>query len=175
LTGIIISATHRSPIMRLAIAALILLSCALPAAELAIPAQGTPAFAITVPAGWSTISGHDGVTVLASPQKHPHIQLWAVAGKRDVDAAAADIAAIITPQVTDFVVTRRSDVTIAGAKAQILVGTGTEADDGDPSNAQATLFTIKGTVWVLISHGEGTGTSERAADIAAIMQTVVAR
>ena len=33
-------------------------------------------------------------------------------------------------------------VTVAGAPATTLVGTGKQADDGDPSNAEATFFKV---------------------------------
>lgn len=157
--------------MRLALAVLAI-AAYLPAADLAIPAKGAPAFTVTAPEGWSTIAGPDGVTTLATAQKHPHIQVWAVPGKRTVDEAAADLAAIASPQVKDFAVVERSDVSIAGAKALVLVGTGTEADDGDPANAQATVFSVGGTVWILLSHGEGDGAAERARDVAALLRTV---
>lgn len=160
--------------MRLALSCLVLLAAALPAVDLSIPAKGEPAFTVTAPDGWTTIAGFEGSTTINLPQKHPHIQVWKVAGKRNVDEAATDIASILTPQVKDFAVSQRSDVTVAGAKALLLIGTGTEADDGDPSNAQATVFTVGGAVWVLISHGEGDGASQRAADVSNVLKSVAA-
>lgn len=158
--------------MRLAI--LLALSAILSAAELAIPAKGGSSFVITAPEGWMEVAGADGSTTLNPPQKRPHIQVWVVAGKRSVDEVVADIATILTPQVKDFIIAQRTELTIAGAKAQLLVGTGTEADDGDPSNAQATVFSVGGRIWVLVSHGEGEGAAERAADISAMLKTVSA-
>lgn len=160
--------------MRLVLAACFL-TTALPAAELAIPARGAPAFSVTAPEGWSAIAGAEGSTTIALPQKHPHIQVWKITGKRNVDEAAADIAAIVTPQVKDFAVTARSDLRIAGEKALLLIGTGTEADDGDPSNAQTTIFAVGDGVWVLVSHGEGEGASARAGDVAALLRSLTPR
>ena len=152
---------------------LLLLATIISAADLAIPARGTPAFTLTAPTGWSVAAGADGSTTLKCPQQAPHIVIWAVAGKRSVDQAVADLAAILAPEVKDFVIAQRSELTIAGAKAQLLVGTGIKADDGDPSNAQATVFTVGGTVWVLLSHGEGDGAAARAADLASIFKLLV--
>lgn len=152
------------------LAALLLVAGALSAADIAIPAKGPSAFTLTVPDGWSAVAGAEGSTTIRTPQKHPHIQVWPVAGKRTVDAAVADIAAILAPEVKEFVVATRSEVRVGGAAGQLLVGTGSEADDGDPSNAQATVFTVGGAVWVLVSHGEGDGAAERAGDIATALK-----
>jgi hypothetical protein len=160
--------------MRLVLPLLALFAVGLSAADLSIPAKGEAAFTVSAPEGWTTIAGYEGSTTINLPQKHPHIQVWKVAGKRTVDEAATDIAAILVPQVKDFVVEQRSDVRIAGGKALLLVGSGTEADDGDPSKAQATVFAVAGAVWVLVSHGEGEGSSERAADVATMLQSVAA-
>ncbi len=160
--------------MRLALSLLALIAASLPAADLSIPAKGEAAFTVSAPEGWTTIAGFEGSTTINLPQKHPHIQVWKVAGKRSVDEAAADITAILVPQVKDFAVEKRSEVQIAGGKGLLLVGSGTEADDGDPSKAQATVFAVAGAVWVLVSHGEGEGASERAAEVAAMLKSVAA-
>lgn len=160
--------------MRLALPALLLLASLAAAADgvsIAIPAKGAAAFTVTAPAGWSAAAGADGSTTLIPAEKRPHIQVWAV-DKKDIDQAVADLATILVPQVKDFVATQRSEITVAGAKALLLVGTGTEADDGDPSNAQVTVFTAAGKVWILVSHGEGPGAAERATDVAALLKSV---
>ncbi len=45
------------------------------------------------------------------------------------------------------------------------------ADPSVPSGP-ADLFSVAGKVWLLVSHGEGAGTAERAPAVAALLQTV---
>lgn len=159
--------------MRIALPILLLVASLAAAADgvsLAIPAKGDAAFTVTAPAGWTVAAGMHSTTLIPA-EKRPHIQVWSVE-QPDVAAAAGTVATLITDEVKDFVASETKDVTIAGKPAKLLIGTGTEADDGDPSNAQVTVFTVAGKVWLLVSHGEGAGTADRAPAVAALLQTV---
>lgn len=122
-----------------------------------------PAFSLTLPAGWDAIQAEEK-TVIHPGAKHPHIQVWATNAK-DLAAATTDVAALIVSEVTHFTPTTTTDQTIAGAPAKLLIGTGEEADDGDPSNAEVTLFSVNGVVYVLVNHAEGDGAAKKRADI----------
>ncbi len=140
------------------------------AAEATVAANGKPAFALTLPAGW-TAGAHDGITVLRAPEKHPHVQVWATTA-RDLAAATTGIATLVSPEVMHFTTVSSEPLTVAGAPATALVGTGEEADDGDPSQAEAVVFTVKGTVFVLLAHGEGEGAAQRRPDLRAALATI---
>jgi hypothetical protein len=142
-------------------------------APITVAVAGKPALKLTVPAGWKSVATGD-VTTLLPPEGAPHVQLWPVAGAATVAAAEAIAAATIVPQVKDFTVAKRSELTVAGAPAVQLTGTGTEADDGDPANAEVTLFTVGGAVYVLCAHGEGDGTAKRHDDLLKALATVAA-
>lgn len=135
----------------------------LSAADIAVPATGTAAFHLTIPAGWSA-QQVDAKTIIATDAKHPHIQVWAT-DAADVAAAEKAVAKIIESEVTHFTATKTEELTVAGSKAVALIGTGEEADDGDPSLAEATFFTFGGKVYVLLAHGEGDGAAKQRANL----------
>lgn len=126
-----------------------------------------PAFTLTLPAGWDALQANEK-TVIHPGAKHPHIQVWATPAK-DLAAATADVATLVVSEVTHFVSATTTDVTVAGALAKQLIGTGEEADDGDPSNAEITLFTVGGVVYVLINHAEGDGAAKKRDDLTHVL------
>ena len=137
-----------------------------------VTADGKPAVVLMLPAGWSAVA-KEAKTVLLPPGGAPHVQVWALPAKSVAEAEAA-VAQLVTSEVTDFVFTKAAILTVAGSPARQLVGTGKEADDGDPSNAEVTFFTVGGKVFLLIAHGEGDGTTKRHADLAAILASAAA-
>jgi len=94
-------------------------------------------------------------TILIPPEEYPHIQLWYVPEVKDVDAAVTDIANLVKSEVTEFKLKENKDIKIAGNPGQHLIGTGLEADDMDPSNAEVFVFSLENKVFILIVHGEG--------------------
>lgn len=163
--------------MHLLLPILSLIAVALPAAEpaasLSLVAGGRTLASVALPAGWSAVAAAEGKQVVIPAQKRPHIQAWPLAVK-SVAEAEAGIAKLIASEVRDFAPAQRSDLTVAGAPARQLVGPGVEADDGDPGNVEATLFSLAGQVFVLLSHGEGTGPAERHAELAAVLASLKA-
>ena len=137
-----------------------------------ITAAGKPAVQLTLPAGWSSVAS-DATVVLLPPGGAPHIQAWCLAAS-SVAEAEKTVATLVVGEVTKFKTVTGSDLTVAGGPARQLVGTGEEADDGDPANAEVTLFSVGGKVFLLIAHGEGDGTSKRHAEIAGILATAKA-
>jgi hypothetical protein len=137
-----------------------------------ITADGRPAAVLTLPPGWSA-AGKDAKAVLLAPGGAPHVQAWSLDSRTIVEAEKA-VAQLVAGEVTDFTVTAATTLTIAGGPARQLVGTGKEADDGDPANAEVTFFTVGGRVFLLIAHGEGDGTTKRHGEIAGILASAAA-
>ncbi|GDY12437.1 hypothetical protein LBMAG53_13150 [Planctomycetota bacterium] len=137
------------------------------AADAAVLADGKTVATLTVPDGWQAIAKAD--TTLVPPSKTPHIQVRAVAGT--VEESVAKAAALIVDQVKDFKIVTTTDVTLGKIPAKRLIGTGTEADDGDPAKAEVTVFAVAGRTILVISHGEGNGAAERRADLDVILAT----
>jgi hypothetical protein len=100
--------------------------------------------------------------------------MWQLSGASVADAEKNAATAIVS-QVTEFKLTSAIALTIVGNSARQLVGTGMEADDGDPSNAEVTIFTACGKVFLLIAHGEGDGTTKRHGEIMTILSSVIAK
>jgi hypothetical protein len=84
-----------------------------------------------------------------------HFTLYVLPAGKSAEDAVDEVAEIIADKVTDFKVTETADVAVAGRPAKRLVGTGVEADDGDPSNAEVYVFSLGGRVRVACVHGEG--------------------
>lgn len=145
-------------------------STCLAAADVVVPHAGKPAFTLSLPAGWDGTQ-LDAKTIIHPGAKHPHIQIWATDAK-DLAAATAGVAKLVESEVVHFVATTTTDLTIAGAPAKQLIGTGEEADDNDPSNAEVTLFTVGGTVYVLINHAEGDGAAKQRGALATVLATL---
>lgn len=148
--------------MRILLATVALSTCVaggLTAADAAITHDGQPAFSVTLPDGWTSVAV-EAKTSIRTDKKHPHIQVWATSAA-DIASAEKDVAKIVESEVTHFVANQTESLTVAGAPATALIGSGEEADDGDPSLAEVTLFTVGKTVYVLIAHGEGDGAAKQ--------------
>ena len=122
---------------------------------------------IPLPAGWTTV-GKDPVSVI-TPTHAPHIQVWTLTDVVSVETAVAQVVTRITPQVTEFKAVTTTATTVAGHPAVHLTGTGTEADDGDPSNVEVDIFRAGGQTMLLLSHGEGAGPGATKATIDALL------
>ncbi len=143
-----------------------------PAATLSLVVAGKPVASSALPAGWSTTATGDKLVIMPV-QKRPHIQVWPVAATTVADAEKT-ISALIVSEVKEFAPNKREDLTVAGKAARFLAGPGVEADDGDPGNAEVTIFAVGTKVFVLVSHGEGTGPTERHGDLATVLATLKA-
>lgn len=153
--------------------ALTALGAADSAATLALSAGGKPVASAPLPTGWKTAAAGEKITIIPA-QGRPHIQVWPVAAKT-VAEAETGLGALIISEVKEFEPAAKSDLTVAGKPARQLSGTGVEADDGDPGNAEVTLFTIGAQVFVLASHGEGPGVADRHDDLAKLLAAIAAR
>ncbi len=147
--------------------------CAAEPAIVSLSAAGKSLASAPLPEGWSAVPAGEK-TVIIPAQKRPHIQVWSVAAA-DVATAEAGIGALIVSEVTEFAPATRTDLTVAGHPARQLSGTGVEADDGDPGSAEVTIFAIGNQVFVLVSHGEGSGVADRHAEVLGLLGKLVAR
>lgn len=154
----------------LVILAALLAGQAATAAEVTVVNAGKPAFTMSLPEGWTTTL-KDDKTVIYPGAKHPHIQLWATSA-RTLAEAEKSVAKIVDSEVTHFAAVSTTDKLVAAAPAKFIVGLGEEADDGDPSNAEVTLFTVGKTVYVLISHAEGDGAAKMSHEVVRALTTV---
>ncbi len=139
------------------------------AADATVTNGGKPAVLLTLPTGWTAAASEAKVSI-QTEKKHPHIQVWATAAA-DVATAEKQVATLVVSEVTGFTATTTTDLQIGGAPARQLIGTGLEADDSDPSNAEVTLFAIGKVVYVAIAHGEGDGAAKRHAEFNAVLAT----
>lgn len=159
------------PICRVALSVL-LVGIAAAAETAVVTADGKPAVRFTLPAGWSSATSEQKLVLLPSGGA-PHIQIWRLASSSVADAEK-ELATLVVSEVTKFKATSSSDLTVAGNPARQVIGTGEEADDGDPANAEVTVFTVSGKVYLLIAHGEGDGTKKKHGDVAAVLASATA-
>ncbi|MEI8195037.1 MAG: hypothetical protein WCI73_03925 [Phycisphaerae bacterium] len=135
-----------------------------PAGQAAMPAAG-PVLSLQTPADWKCTREGDKVKIAIEHSND--ILIRPVLGT-PADAVAG-IPAAIHDEVHDFKVTASKDITLAGKPAKHVIGTGEEADDGDPSNTEVFLFTVGNTTYLACVHGE----HDAAASIrAAVIQTL---
>jgi hypothetical protein len=114
---------------------------------------GAPVLRLTLQKGDQAFP--DKTNTFVSANKAHRFYVWVVSGARTLDEAAARVPDVIKSEFVGFKQTGAKDVTVAGAAARQLAGTGTEADDGDPGNAEVVLFAVGGRVFAACVHGEG--------------------
>jgi len=125
--------------------------------------------ALTLPPGW-TGSTKDGITTLIAPEKTPHIQIRVL--PQHAATVQANVTKLIVDQVKDFSPANVDMVSEGSHPGVCLTGTGVEADDGDPSNAEITILSVPTGTVLVISHGEGTGTADRSKALAGILASL---
>jgi hypothetical protein len=94
----------------------------------------------------------DGSLDLNSP--HLEMEVWLVREAQTIDDAIARAGDVIPDQFKNFKTESASDVTIAGAPAKRLIGTGKEADDGDDGKADLIVFKVADHIFIAATHGE---------------------
>ncbi len=164
--------------MRKSLIALLLagMCCAASAADhttpLTVPsADNKLAITLQLAEGWKTHLAKDGMITIEIPKSGVHIQVWALR-QSSVDEAAKQVAELIKSQVTEFKVSESKAIRVADAAAKQLTGTGEEADDSDPSNAEVYLFAVEGKVFMICAHGEGDGVVKNRALLTALLASV---
>jgi hypothetical protein len=143
-----------------------------------VKSGGVPVLQLTLPPG--TIVKTEGeTTTITSKDKieskdNLRFNIWTIAKARTVDEAAAKLSEIIKPEFLEFKQTAAKDATIAGVPAKIFAGSGKEADDGDPGNAEVYFFVLGGRVFAACVHGEGTSANAYRPFMMNVLQTAKA-
>lgn len=142
------------------------------AKPLEIPSADKKAkLSLQLPEGWKSSVAKDGTVTLDMPKCGVHIQVWAL-GEASVDAAVTKAAELIKGEVTKFKVTESKDISVDGVAGKQLIGTGEEADDGDPANADVYVFVVDGKVYMICAHGEGEGSVKSRPALAGILAAI---
>ena len=130
-----------------------------------------PALTLQLPGDWTTKEFKGGKIRITPANAPVHIQLWNVANAKTVADALPLVAEVVKSEVTDFKAVESKDVTLGDASGKHLIGTGTEADDGDPSQAEVFLFAVGGKVFLVCAHGEGEGAAKVRAAVLDVLST----
>lgn len=139
---------------------------------LSVPsADKKAAITLQLSEGWTTYHNKDGSISIDIPKSGVHVQIWALS-QASVDEAAKQVPDLIKGQVTKFAVTETKPIIVAGTAGKQLTGTGEEADDGDPSNADVYLFSVEGKVFLICAHGEGDGSVKNRPTLATLLASV---
>ncbi|MCY2927750.1 MAG: hypothetical protein NT031_20385 [Planctomycetota bacterium] len=108
---------------------------------------------LAIPAGAQTFD-KDEMLIVAQGKGHCRFYVWTVKNARTLDEAAPRVGEVIKSEFIEFKLTGTKDLTIGGAPARMLAGTGKEADDSDPGLAEVVLFAAGQNVFAACVHGE---------------------
>ena len=138
------------------------------AAPVNLLVDGKAALTLEAPAG-ATITTSNGYVNIRTSSMSLHV--WGVANATKPQDAVPRAGELIKSEFVKFKPTSTNDVTIAGAPAKHVIGSGEEADDGDPGNAEVVLFAAGGRVFAGCVHGEFDNASRARAPMLALLQT----
>jgi hypothetical protein len=113
---------------------------------------GLPMLRLTMPER-AKCQAQEGALFIKSPKYNAEV--WLVAGARTVDEALPRVPGQIIGEFQNFKPHQSSDLTVAGSPAKRQVGSGLEADDGDPGEADVIVFKVGERIFVGCAHGEG--------------------
>ena len=136
-----------------------------------ISVDNKPVFKMILPPKWSSKKWRNK-TILIPPAKYPHIQLWCLTKTKNIKDAVSNISELIKSEVLKFKISQNKDIAVAGVMGKHLIGTGLEADDQDPSNADVYIFSANSKVFVLCVHGEGDEAAKQRNAMKQILSTV---
>ena len=133
-----------------------------------IAAGGAPALVLTAPAGAKVYSNPPKTTIVAPGM---FLSVWDVPNATTADAALPLVADTIKGDVQQFQPGQTNTLTVAGAPALHLIGSGVEADDGDPSTADVVVFAVGEHAFVACVHGEHNDASREREPMLTTLQT----
>jgi hypothetical protein len=134
---------------------------------------GKAVLRLTLPPGAQSFSKAEPF-IVADSGGNFRFFLWTVNDARTLDEAASRVPGVIRSEFRAFKLADTTDLTVAGAPAKQLTGSGAEADDGDPGNAVVVLFTAGGRVFAACVHGEGNPSAALREFMLATIQTAQA-
>jgi len=130
--------------------------------------DGKPALSFKVPAAARVISTNGYVRIQTT---NLTMHVWAVPNAKTVNDALPRAGEIIKSEFLNFKTNAVMDMEIAGAPAKHVIGSGNEADDGDPGNAEVVFFVVGGRVFAGCVHGEADDASKARAAMMAVLKT----
>ena len=136
--------------------------------SLTLSVDGKPALVLKVPAALKVISTNGYLRVQAT---NLTLHVWAVPNAKTVNDALPLAGNIIKSEFLKFKTNMVMDMTIAGAPAKHVTGSGNEADDGDPGNAEVVFFAVGGRVFAGCVHGEADEASKARAAMMTVLKT----
>jgi len=137
-------------------------------ASATLSVDGKPALALTVPRSAKFTSTNGYLRVQTS---NLTLHVWAVANATTVMEALPRTAEIIKSEFLNFKTTATMDMDIAGTPAKHVTGSGNEADDHDPGNAEVVVFVIGGHVFAGCVHGEADDAAKARVAMMAVLKT----
>jgi len=147
-------------------------SIALPASaedkSVTLSVEGKPALVLQVPAAAKITSSNSYVNVKTTNMS---LHVWAVPHAKTAADAVPRAAELIKSEFIKFKTKASMDMIIANAPAKHVTGSGNEADDGDPGNAEVVFFVVGGQVFAGCVHGEFDDASRARAPMMAVLQT----
>jgi hypothetical protein len=129
--------------------------------------DGRPALGLQVPAA-AKITSSNGYVNIRTTNMSLHV--WAVPGAKTVDVLPR-MAELIKSEFVKFNITSSMDMVVAGAPAKHVLGSGNEADDGDPGHAEVVIFMVGGRVFAGCVHGEFDDASRARAPMMTVLQS----
>ena len=130
--------------------------------------DGKPALALKVPAAAKVLSTNGYLRIRTT---NLSLHVWAVPNAKTANDALPRAAEIIKSEFVKFKTTATMDMVIAGAPAKHVIGSGNEADDGDPGNAEVVFFVAGGRVFAGCVHGESDDASKARAAMMEVLKT----
>jgi hypothetical protein len=139
---------------------------AAPTTNITLSVDAKPALVLKAPAAARVLSTNGYVRIQTT---NLTLYVWAVPNAKTANDALPRAADIIKSEFLKFKTNAVMDLVIAGAPAKHVTGSGNEADDGDPGNAEVVLFVVGGRAFAGCVHGE----ADDAAKARAAMMTVL--
>jgi len=130
--------------------------------------DGKPALTLQAPSSAKITSSNGYVNVRTTNMS---LHVWSVPKARTAKDALPRAAELIKSEFTNFTATATNDLVIAGAPAKHVIGSGNEADDGDPGHAEVVFFVVRRHVFAACVHGEFDDASRARAPMMAMLQT----
>jgi len=136
--------------------------------NLTISAGGGPALVLRISqAAKVTVTGNHTVVQTTNLTLH----LWPVANAKTAAEAQPHVADLIKGEFLNFKPSATNQLVIADLPAWHILGQGTEADDGDPGQAEVILFAVGEYVFAACVHGEFDDAARANKPMLAVLQT----
>jgi hypothetical protein len=136
--------------------------------SVSLSVDGKPALALKVPGAAKVISTNGYVRIQTT---NLTLHVWAVPNAKTANDALPRTAEIIKSEFLNFKTTATMDLDIAAAPAKHVTGSGNEADDRDPGNAEVVLFVAGGHVFAGCVHGEADDAAKARGAMMAVLKT----